>query len=128
MAPRMLCEPSVFWSPYFFSSPSPWTIFTRDQSASSSSATIIVVLVRMPWPISDRCATMLTSPLGSIDRKTFGAKAPAASVAARPSSPGIRPMATPSTRPPPPRPIAVRNDRRLTLRMLAMARTSSPRP
>src|SRR4029077_5345128 len=42
---RMLREPSVFWLPYFFSSPGDCTTRTRDQSASSSSATAIGRLV-----------------------------------------------------------------------------------
>src|ERR1700739_4020224 len=38
---RRLREPSVFWLPYFFSSPGDCTTFTRDHSASSSSATAL---------------------------------------------------------------------------------------
>ena len=64
---RRLREPSVFWLPYFFSSPGDCTTLTRDQFASSSSATAIGRLVREPVPISARCATIVTSPLG-IDR------------------------------------------------------------
>src|SRR5271168_478364 len=69
---RMLREPSVFWLPYFFSSPGDCTTLTRDQSASSSSATAIGRLVREPVPISARCATIVTRPLGSIETKTCG--------------------------------------------------------
>ena len=43
---RMLREPSVSWLPYFVSSPGAWTILTRAQSASISSAIIIGRLVR----------------------------------------------------------------------------------
>ncbi len=68
----MLREPSVFWLPYFFSSPGDCTTLTRDQSASSSSATTIGRLVFEPVPISARCATIVTSPLGSIETKTCG--------------------------------------------------------
>ena len=42
----MLREPSVSWLPYFGSSPGAWTIFTRAQSASISSAMTIGRLVR----------------------------------------------------------------------------------
>ena len=48
------------------------TIFTRDQSASISSATIIGRLVRGPGPISARWAMIVTSPDGSIDTNTCG--------------------------------------------------------
>ncbi len=57
-------EPSVSWLPYF-ASPMACSIFTRAQSASSSSATIIGKDVRMPVPISERCAMMITRPSGS---------------------------------------------------------------
>src|ERR1700758_2355383 len=70
---RRLREPSVFWLPYFFSSPGDCTTLTRDQSASSSSATAIGRLVREPVPISARCAIIVTRPLGSIETKTWGA-------------------------------------------------------
>ena len=50
----MLAEPSVFWSPYIFSSPGACSTRTRAQSASSSSATAMASDVRMPWPISER--------------------------------------------------------------------------
>src|SRR5215831_54969 len=69
---RTLREPSVFWLPYFFSSPGDCTTLTRDQSASSSSAMTIGRLVRIPVPISARCATIVTSPLGSIETNTCG--------------------------------------------------------
>src|SRR6202011_5435085 len=48
------------------------TMRQRAQSASISSATIIGRLVRGPGPISDRCATIVTSPDGLIDTKTCG--------------------------------------------------------
>ena len=62
---RMLVEPSVFCDPYFFSSPGACTTFTSFQSASISSATIIAMVVRMPWPISERGQTIVTVPVGS---------------------------------------------------------------
>ena len=58
----MLREPSVSWLPYFSSSPGAWTIVTRVQSASISSATIMGRLVRGPGPISARWATIETVP------------------------------------------------------------------
>ena len=51
----------MFWEPYL-TSPIACTILTRLQSASSSSATIMGRHVRAPVPISDRCATIFTSP------------------------------------------------------------------
>src|SRR2546425_3200298 len=71
---RRLREPSVFCPPYVASSPRAWAILTRDQSASSSSATAIGSAVRTPWPISDRCATMVTSPVSSMDTNAVGLK------------------------------------------------------
>ena len=68
----MLREPSVSWLPYFGSSPGAWTIFTRLQSASSSSASTIGRLVREPVPISERWATMVTVPSGAIETNTCG--------------------------------------------------------
>ena len=68
---RMLREPSVSWLPYFGSSPGAWTIFTRAQSASISSASTIGTLVRAPVPISERWATMVTVPSGSIETNTW---------------------------------------------------------
>src|SRR5467141_2926250 len=56
------------------SSPTACTIRTRDQSASSSSATAIGSAVRTPWPISDRCAAMVTSPVSSMDTNAMGLK------------------------------------------------------
>src|SRR5437899_1231483 len=71
---RRLREPSVFCPPYVASSPRAWAILTRDQSASSSSATAIGSAVRTPWPISDRCATMVTRPVSSMDTNAVGLK------------------------------------------------------
>ncbi len=71
---RMLREPSVSWLPYFSSFPGACATRTRDQSASSSSATTIGKLVREPVPISERCATMVTMPFGSIEMKTWGSE------------------------------------------------------
>src|SRR5437016_576392 len=71
---RRLREPSVFCPPYVASSPTACTIRTRDQSASSSSATAIGSAVRTPWPISDRCATMVTRPVSSTDTNAVGLK------------------------------------------------------
>ena len=68
----MLREPSVSWLPYFGSSPGAWTIFTRAQSASISSASTIGTLVWAPVPISERWATMVTVPSGSIETNTSG--------------------------------------------------------
>ena len=45
---------------------------TRDQSASSSSATIIGMPVRTPWPISERWQTMLTMPSSPMATNTSG--------------------------------------------------------
>src|ERR1700757_3921996 len=132
---RMLREPSVFWLPYFFSSPGDCTTRTRDQSASSSSATTIGRLVRAPVPISARCATIVTRPLGSIETKTCGSLTTppailAAPVAYAPSPARIGKISAASTRPPvvtKPR----RNPRRLTFSILAwtalMSRSCSGR-
>ena len=68
---RTLELPPVSWSPNFGSAQACSTR-TRDQSASSSSATIIASDVRTPWPISDLLAQMVTSPWGSICRKALG--------------------------------------------------------
>jgi hypothetical protein len=69
---RVLREPSVSWLPYRVSSPGACTTRTRDQSASSSSATIIGIPVRTPWPISERWQTMLTMPSSPIATNTSG--------------------------------------------------------
>ena len=70
---RTLREPSVSWLPYFFSSPGDCLMRTLDQSASSSSATIIGSVVRAaPVPISARAATMVTMPSRAIDTKICG--------------------------------------------------------
>src|SRR3989442_5797015 len=69
---RRLREPSVFCPPYVASSPTACAIRTRDQSASSSSATAIGSAVRIPCPISARCATMVTSPVSSMDTNAVG--------------------------------------------------------
>ena len=71
---RVLRDPSVSWLPYLFSSPGAWTMRTLPQSASSSSATTIGRLVRMPVPISDRCVTIVTMPSLSIATKTCGSE------------------------------------------------------
>src|SRR5207302_1780406 len=63
---RVLREPSVSWLPNRFWSPGACTTRTRFQSASSSSATIIAMLVRTPCPISERCTTMVTVPSSPI--------------------------------------------------------------
>jgi hypothetical protein len=59
---RMLREPSVSWLPKRTSSPGACCTFIIAQSASSSSATTIVRLVRTPWPISERLQTTVTMP------------------------------------------------------------------
>ena len=69
---RIEREPSVSWLPYFGSSPSAWTIFTRSQSAPISSASTIGSEVRDPVPISERCALIVTVPSGAIATKTSG--------------------------------------------------------
>src|SRR3546814_3098762 len=69
---RRLREPSVSWLPYVFSSPSAWTMRTRAQSASISSATTMGIEVRTPVPISERCALMVTVPSRSIETKASG--------------------------------------------------------
>src|SRR5207237_1637827 len=99
---RRLREPSVFCPPYVASSPRAWAILTRDQSASSSSATAIGSAVRTPWPISDRCATMVTRPVSSMDTNAVGLKRGTSTASAagallanpRGSSPIPRPPAT----------------------------------
>ena len=65
-------DPSVSWLPYFSSSPSAWTIFTIPQSAPISSASTIGSEVRDPVPISERWATMVTVPSGSMETKMCG--------------------------------------------------------
>src|SRR6266446_2681418 len=55
---------------------------TRCQSASNSSAATIGSAVRMPVPISERCATMITAPDGSRPRYTLGDHGDAAPSAA----------------------------------------------
>src|SRR5271169_141263 len=120
---RRLREPSVFWLPYFFSSPGDCTTFTRDQSASSSSATAIGRLVRDPVPISARCETIVTRPLGSIETKTCGSLTTppgilAAPVAKTASAPRAGTNSAATTRPP----VAIkprRNPRRLTFSTVA---------
>ena len=70
----MLFEPSVFWSPYF-ASPCACSTRTVCQSASSSSASTIARLVRMPVPISERDTTIVTCPVDAMATNRFGAKA-----------------------------------------------------
>src|SRR3989441_1417481 len=99
---RRLREPSVFCPPYVASSPRAWAILTRDQSASSSSATAIGSAVRTPWPISDRCATMVTSPVSSMDTNAVGLKrgtSTAGAAGARLATPRDR-RPNPTTKPP----------------------------
>ena len=69
---RVLREPSVSWLPYFSSSPGACATLTRFQSASSSSATIIGMPVRTPWPISERWQTMVTVPSSAMATKASG--------------------------------------------------------
>ena len=45
---------------------------TRDQSASSSSATTMGRPVREPVPISERCAVIVTVPAASMAMNTCG--------------------------------------------------------
>ena len=72
-------DPSVFWSPNL-PSPMACSILTRAQSASSSSAATIGSDVRMPVPISERCATMCTVPSGSMPRYRLGWSAAASAL------------------------------------------------
>src|SRR5690606_4029533 len=58
---------------YFSASPGACQIFTRFQSASSSSARIMGMPVRTPWPISDRLQVRVTVPSRAMRTKTFGA-------------------------------------------------------
>ncbi|MNL24426.1 hypothetical protein D3C87_1458590 [compost metagenome] len=58
----MLREPSVSWLPKRTSSPGACCTLTIAQSASSSSATTMVKLVRTPWPISERLQITVTVP------------------------------------------------------------------
>src|SRR4051812_42222842 len=67
----MLLEPSVFWSPYFWS-PSACSMVTRAGSAPSSSASSAGIVLRTPWPISERAQTSVTRPSGAMWTKTFG--------------------------------------------------------
>ena len=69
---RVVREPSVSWLPYLTSSPGACTTRTLLQSASSSSATIIVTPVRTPWPISARWQVMVTIPSGAMATNTSG--------------------------------------------------------
>src|SRR5207247_618222 len=87
---------------------------TRDQSASSSSATIIGSEVRTPCPISDLLAQIVTSPLASTWRNALGAK----SALGRPRGPVAFMAAdnrTPRTSPAPAAGTILRNSRRLPL-------------
>src|SRR5437660_2240318 len=68
--------PTVIWSPYAGSA-SAWITRTLCQSASSSSATIIGIAVRTPWPISERPVQMFTVPSGRTSSQAFGLKAAA---------------------------------------------------
>ena len=69
---RTLREPSVSWLPYFLVARRLHDAH-RDQSASSSSATIIGRVVRAArFPISARAAMIVTMPVGAIDMKTCG--------------------------------------------------------
>src|SRR5208337_3803851 len=68
---RTECDPSVSWLPYF-GSPIACSIFTLDQSASSSSATTSGKAVRLPHPISERWATTVTVPSEAIDIHRLG--------------------------------------------------------
>ena len=69
---RVEREPSVSWLPKRSSSPGACTTRTLLQSASSSSATIIGMPVRTPWPISARWQVMVTMPLAAMDTNTSG--------------------------------------------------------
>lgn len=65
---------------------------TRLQSASNSSARIMGTLVRTPCPISERCATIVTVPVLSMDTNTLGLSTPTGVSA--PSAASALPMPT----------------------------------
>src|SRR5512146_2741763 len=67
----MLVLPPVDWSPYF-TFPVACSIRTVDQSAPSSSATIIASAVRVPCPRSERGTVTVTSPSLPIFKYTLG--------------------------------------------------------
>src|SRR6185295_19573986 len=69
------------WPPYFRSSAACST-FTRDQSAQSSSATIIGMEVLTPSPMSGFFDQRVTVPSGSIRRNALGANGPVGRVPA----------------------------------------------
>ncbi len=125
----MLREPSVSWLPYFSSSPGAWTTFTRDQSASISSATIMGRLVRTPVPISARCATIVTVPSGAIDTNTRGSLTVPCGILAAPveyaASARRGSTCTASTRAPP-IPSVRRRPRRDTFSIVRGGRAANP--
>src|SRR6267378_889885 len=89
------------------SSPTACAIRTRDQSASSSSATAMGSAVRTPWPISERCTTMVTSPVSSMDTNAVGLKrgtstGAAAGLFANPRGRRRNPITSPPARAAPP--------------------------
>src|SRR3972149_8256680 len=83
--PRTLQLPPVDWLPYFFGCASACTTEILDQSASSSSATIIDIEVQTPWPISERATEIITDPSVPILIQPLGANA--SSFDSRSSSP-----------------------------------------
>src|SRR5579871_6379673 len=121
---RVEREPSVSWLPYFSSLPVACATLTRDQSASSSSATISGMPVRTPCPISERWQTIVTSPSGAIATNTAGSLIVPCGM---PSAPHLGASAaragrarTASTRPPAAS-IPVSTPRRLTFSMTERA-------
>jgi hypothetical protein len=68
----VLRDPSVSWLPKRLSSPGACATRTRFQSASSSSATIMGMLVLTPCPISDRWQTIVTVPSSAIATNASG--------------------------------------------------------
>src|SRR2546422_1105720 len=124
---RRLREPSVFCPPYVASSPRAWAILTRDQSASSSSATAIGSAVRTPCPISERCATMVTRPVWSMATNAVGLKRGTSMAGAAGTLLLARPWGKrrrPTTRPPAAAAPPIRNPLRLMFcRMAGISRS-----
>src|ERR1700679_16856 len=105
----VIVAPSVM-APYF-ASQSACSIFTLDQSASSSSARIMGRDVRTPCPISERATINRISPSREIATNAFGTKSASAAPACE--KPFVMWNATSS--PAPPTELVFRKSRRDTL-------------
>src|SRR5580658_6558060 len=105
--------PPANWSAYFVSSKSVCSIFTRFQSASSSSAISIGSMVLTPWPTSGSLAMIVTVPSASILMKLFGTCCTAGPNWAE----ALGLMYRPSSTPPPASEVTRKNERRLTTMM-----------